>query len=61
MRFPPHSCLPDFLSSPGLPALRELSCDNNMLTQVPDVLASEYMSDLAHLSLSNNSISAVPP
>ena len=54
------SDLPSFLASPGLPNLRELSCDKNLLTEVPAVVASEGMRQLRLLSLANNYLAEVP-
>ena len=54
------SDLPSFLASPGLPNLRELSCDKNRLTEVPAVVASEGMRQLRLLSLANNYLAEVP-
>ncbi len=55
------SALPGFLADPGLPNLRELSCDKNRLTEVPSVVASDSMRGLQLLSLAHNYIAEVPP
>jgi hypothetical protein len=55
----PLQTLPDVIGC--LPALRELSCDNNRLAEVPRVLATGTMCNLILLSLAGNRISVVEP